>query len=90
MGSWSSCTLLSDTWCGALSGVSQVWVPNLALADGPEEDKLVAVAATKLLTEAPDVYQNRPLWDQLRGALDAKLKGASGGQLDRLCSAMHM
>jgi len=44
----------------------------------------VAVAATKLLTEAPDVYQNRPLWDQLRGALDAKLKGASGGQQDRM------
>eukprot|EP00879_Flechtneria_rotunda_P019331 GHRR01020303.1.p1 GENE.GHRR01020303.1~~GHRR01020303.1.p1 ORF type:complete len:890 (+),score=314.69 GHRR01020303.1:664-3333(+) len=55
--------------------LQQVWVPSLSLVDGPDEDKLVAVAATKCLTESPDIFANRPLWEQLRAALDAKLKG---------------
>lgn len=55
----------------------QVWVPNLSLAGpDPDEEKLVTVAATKCLTESGDVYGTRPLWEQLRAALDEKLKGA--------------
>jgi hypothetical protein len=54
----------------------QVWVPNLSLAGpDPDEEKLVTVAATKCLTECGDVYGSRPLWDQLRAALEDKLKG---------------
>lgn len=54
----------------------QVWVPNLSSAGpDPEEEKLVTVAATKCLTECGDVYGTRPLWDQLRTALDEKLQG---------------
>jgi hypothetical protein len=55
----------------------QVWAPSLSSADGPEENKLVAVAATKCLTESADVYAATPLWQQLRSALDAKLAGAT-------------
>lgn len=51
-------------------------MPNLSAAGpDPEEEKLVAVAATKCLTECGDVYGSRPLWEQLRAALDEKLKG---------------
>jgi hypothetical protein len=51
-------------------------VPNLSLAGpDPDEEKLVTVAATKCLTECGDVYGTRPLWEQLRAALDEKLKG---------------
>jgi hypothetical protein len=51
-------------------------VPNLSLAGpDPDEEKLVTVAATKCLTESGDVYGTRPLWEQLRAALDEKLKG---------------
>jgi hypothetical protein len=54
----------------------QVWVPNLSLAGpDPDEEKLVTVAATKCLTECGDVYGTRALWEQLRAALDEKLKG---------------
>lgn len=53
----------------------QVWAPNLALADGPDENKLVAVAATKCLTESQDVYAKYDLWQLIRAALDAKLTG---------------
>lgn len=56
----------------------QVWVPNLSLAGpDPDEEKLVTVAATKCLTECGDVYSSRPLWDQLRAALEDKLKGGT-------------
>lgn len=51
-------------------------MPNLSSAGpDPEEEKLVTVAATKCLTECGDVYGTRPLWDQLRTALDEKLQG---------------
>lgn len=54
----------------------QVWVPNLSAAGpDPDEEKLVTVAATKCLTECGDVWGSRPLWEQLRAALDEKLKG---------------
>eukprot|EP00878_Enallax_costatus_P016271 GHUV01017068.1.p1 GENE.GHUV01017068.1~~GHUV01017068.1.p1 ORF type:complete len:703 (+),score=205.92 GHUV01017068.1:410-2518(+) len=55
--------------------LQQVWTPNLALADGPDENKLVAVAATKCLTELQVVIDNQQLWQQIRAALDAKLQG---------------
>ncbi|WIA07912.1 hypothetical protein OEZ85_007391 [Tetradesmus obliquus] len=59
--------------------LQQVWAPSLSSADGPEENKLVAVAATKCLTESADVYAATPLWQQLRSALDAKLAGTEVG-----------
>lgn len=39
----------------------------------------MTVAATKCLTECGDVYGTRPLWEQLRAALDEKLKGGCCG-----------
>lgn len=61
--------------------LQQVWVPNLSSAGpDPEEEKLVTVAATKCLTECGDVYGTRPLWDQLRTALDEKLKGVGSAR----------
>ncbi|KAF8072350.1 hypothetical protein HT031_000009 [Scenedesmus sp. PABB004] len=59
--------------------LGQVWVPSLAGVEGAEEGKLVAVAATKLLTESAELYAQQPLWQALRGALDAKLKGTDAG-----------
>lgn len=61
--------------------LQQVWVPNLSLAGpDPDEEKIVTVAATKCLTESGDVYGTRPLWEQLRAALDEKLKGAGSAR----------
>ena len=53
----------------------QVWLPSWAGVDGGEEGKLLTVAATKVLTECPAVYSNQPLWQQIRSALETRLRG---------------
>lgn len=42
----------------------------------------MTVAATKCLTECGDVYGTRALWEQLRAALDEKLKGKPALSVD--------
>jgi hypothetical protein len=52
-----------------------VWLPSWASIDGGDEGKLLTVAATKCLTECPAVYGNQPLWGEIKGALDGRLRG---------------
>ncbi|KAG2501736.1 hypothetical protein HYH03_000236 [Edaphochlamys debaryana] len=62
--------------------LQQVWLPTLPGIEGPEEEKLVAVAGAKLLTELPGFSAAGPqaaLWAALRKALVDKLSGGAGG-----------
>lgn len=57
--------------------LQQVWIPSMVNVEGFEEEKLLAVATTKCLTECPAVYQNQALWAQLHEALVQKMEGRS-------------
>ncbi|KAG2451269.1 hypothetical protein HYH02_003876 [Chlamydomonas schloesseri] len=65
--------------------LGQVWLPTLPGVDGPEEEKLVAVAGAKLLTELPGFNAAAPgdrgaLWAALRkGVVDKLTGGGSHG-----------
>eukprot|EP00198_Chlamydomonas_reinhardtii_P002761 XP_001692097.1 cellular apoptosis susceptibility protein [Chlamydomonas reinhardtii] len=65
--------------------LGQVWLPALPGVDGPEEEKLVAVAGAKLLTELPGFNAAAPgdrgaLWAALRkGVVDKLTGGGSQG-----------
>ncbi|GBF96390.1 hypothetical protein Rsub_09189 [Raphidocelis subcapitata] len=57
----------------------QVWLPSWSAIDGGDEGKLLTVAAAKCLTECPPVYTNQPLWQEIKGALDTRLRGGADG-----------
>ncbi|GFR48907.1 hypothetical protein Agub_g10856 [Astrephomene gubernaculifera] len=62
--------------------LQQVWLPTLASIEGPEEEKLVAVAGAKLLTELPGFSAAGPqaaLWAGLRKGLVDKMASGGGG-----------
>ncbi|KAG1661631.1 hypothetical protein FOA52_002861 [Chlamydomonas sp. UWO 241] len=63
--------------------VQQVWLPNMGLVDGTDEEKVVLVASTKCLCEFPAMQQSTELWTALRDAavkrVEGKTDGADGG-----------
>lgn len=65
--------------------LQQVWLPNMPAIDGPEEEKVMAVATTKLLCECQPLMAHQELWNAFRELAEKKLtgkEGASGGQED--------
>jgi hypothetical protein len=58
---------------------TQVWLPSWPSIEGGDESRLLTVAATKCLTECPSVFSNQPLWQEIKGALDGRLRGEGRG-----------
>jgi exportin-2 (importin alpha re-exporter) len=58
--------------------LQQVWAPSIASVDGQDEEKLVAVATTRCLTEMPALQQAQPAYEALKQALLTQLQG--GGE----------
>jgi hypothetical protein len=65
----------------------QVWLPTLPAVDGPEEEKVVAVATARVLAEMPGFGPSggphAALWGALREALAKKLEAAGAGGSDQ-------
>jgi exportin-2 (importin alpha re-exporter) len=59
--------------------VQQVWLPNMGLVDGTDEEKVVLVASTKCLCEFPAMQQSTEVWTQLRDATVKHVEGKSDG-----------
>ena len=63
---------------------AQIWLPCMANVAGPTEERLLAVATTRLLCEEPRLAAPgaEPLWGSLLGALAQYLEagGASSGE----------
>lgn len=59
--------------------MQQVWLPNMHLVDGTDEDKAVLVATTKCLCEFPPIQQVQELWAALRDAAVKKVEGKGQG-----------
>ena len=58
----------------------QVWLPNMPMIEGLDEEKLLAVATTKCLCEFPAMRQHQDLWASLKDAVTKKLQGGGGGR----------
>ncbi|GAB4819020.1 hypothetical protein N2152v2_006066 [Parachlorella kessleri] len=61
--------------------LQQVWLPSMATISGAQEEKLVAVATVRLLTEAPALQQPAAaeLWGHLLAALVQYVEGTAAG-----------
>jgi len=57
--------------------MQQVWLPNIHLVEGSEEEKVVLVATTKCLCELPQLQQSQELWTALKEAAVKKVEGKS-------------
>ena len=66
-----------------VSHTCQVWLPNMHLADGSDEEKVVLVATAKCLCEFPPLKTAQPeLWAALRDAAVKQAQGVLGGRFD--------
>jgi hypothetical protein len=68
--------------------MQQVWLQNMYLVDGMDEEKAVLVATTKCLCEFPPIQQSHPdLWAALR---DVAIKKLGGELFSPLCHLLEM